>query len=326
MPITPTYPGVYIEEIPSGVRTIAGVATSVAAFVDYFPRGPMNQAVEIFSYSDFERTFGGLDIDSEASYAIQQFFLNGGTDAWVVRVASGTPQAATAVLEDDVPSPALTVAAASAGEWGNNLRLGVSWPGAATFDLAISEVDPTTGAVLRPESFLGLTMATVRQVLKQSSQLVVVPPASAVGNRPVPTGTTSADITLPLPPAPLLAAVAGRAVSVAFAGTDADTKTVDLGPNAVVSLDEAAGLLQNAIRAANPTKGGWNQATVRVVPSVAGKGRLQVTAGLGAPDAIITFLDGDSSDTATALGLTLTAGAKANVAAYVVGLITPAGS
>jgi Bacteriophage tail sheath protein len=329
MPITPTYPGVYIEEIPSGVRTIAGVATSVAAFVDYFPRGPMNQAVEIFSYSDFERTFGGLDVNSEGSYAIQQFFLNGGTDAWVVRVASGTPRAATAVLEDAVSGTAqLTIAAASEGNWGNNLRLGVSWPGATTFDLAISEVDPTTGAVLRPESFLGLTMATVQKVLKQSSRLVVVPPASIVGaKRPLPTGTTSADITLPIPPADLLAAAAEHTVSVKFTGTDADTKSVDLGPNAVVSLDEAAGLLQNAIRAANPTRRGWSQATVRVVPgSAAGKARLQVTAGLGAPDAIITFLDAGATTTASALELTTLAGATANVAAYTVGLITAAGA
>ena len=88
MPVSPTYPGVYIEEIPSGVRTITGVSTSVAAFVDYFKRGPMNTAVQIFSFADFEREFGGLDDKSEASYAIQQFFLNGGTQAWVVRVAS----------------------------------------------------------------------------------------------------------------------------------------------------------------------------------------------------------------------------------------------
>src|SRR4051812_31668512 len=89
MPVTTTYLGIYIEEVPSGVRTIAGVATSIAAFVDFFKRGPMNQAVQIFSYSDFERGFGGLDSRSEASYAIQQFYLNGGSEAWVVRVASG---------------------------------------------------------------------------------------------------------------------------------------------------------------------------------------------------------------------------------------------
>ena len=33
MPATLTYPGVYIEEVPSGVRTITGVATSITAFV-----------------------------------------------------------------------------------------------------------------------------------------------------------------------------------------------------------------------------------------------------------------------------------------------------
>src|SRR5215207_6022947 len=96
MPTTPTYPGVYIEEIPSGVRTISGVATSIAAFVDFFARGPMNQAVRIFNMGDFEREFGGLDARSEASYGIQQFFLNGGGEACVVRVASSDNQNALA--------------------------------------------------------------------------------------------------------------------------------------------------------------------------------------------------------------------------------------
>jgi phage tail sheath protein FI len=81
-----SYPGVYIQESPSGVRTIVGVATSIVAFVDNFSRGPTNQAVQIFSSADFERQFGGLDINSEASYGIQQFFLNGGSEAYVVRV------------------------------------------------------------------------------------------------------------------------------------------------------------------------------------------------------------------------------------------------
>jgi len=78
MPVTPTYPGVYIQEIPSGVRTITGVATSITAFIGFFRRGPMNRAVQIFSFADFEREFGGLDRRSEASFAIQQYYLNGG--------------------------------------------------------------------------------------------------------------------------------------------------------------------------------------------------------------------------------------------------------
>ena len=43
MPVTPTYPGVYIEEVPSGVRPITGVATSITAFVGFARRGPVNE-------------------------------------------------------------------------------------------------------------------------------------------------------------------------------------------------------------------------------------------------------------------------------------------
>jgi phage tail sheath protein FI len=58
MPATLTYPGVYIEEVPSGVRTIVGVATSITAFVGRARRGPTNRAVTINGFADFERIFG----------------------------------------------------------------------------------------------------------------------------------------------------------------------------------------------------------------------------------------------------------------------------
>ena len=99
MPATLTYPGVYIEEVPSGVHTIAGVSTSVTAFIGSAKRGSINQAVHILSFSDFERSFGGLQSDSEMSYAVRQFFLNGGSDAWVVRLAKN------AVAADGCTSP-----------------------------------------------------------------------------------------------------------------------------------------------------------------------------------------------------------------------------
>src|SRR5688500_7655868 len=86
MPATLSYPGVYIEEIPSGVRTIIGVATSITAFVGRAVRGPVNDPIRIQSFSDYVRVFGGLSELSTMSYAVQQFFLNGGTDALIVRV------------------------------------------------------------------------------------------------------------------------------------------------------------------------------------------------------------------------------------------------
>lgn len=71
----------------SGVHPITGVPTSITAFVGFTSRGPTNAAVRLFSFGDFERVFGGLAVDSPLSYAVLQFFQNGGTEAHVVRVA-----------------------------------------------------------------------------------------------------------------------------------------------------------------------------------------------------------------------------------------------
>src|SRR6266851_5582596 len=86
MPVQVSYPGVYIEEIPSGVRTIVGVATSITAFIGRALRGPVNDPIRIQSFADFERMFGGLWVVSTLGYSLQHFFLNGGTDALIVRV------------------------------------------------------------------------------------------------------------------------------------------------------------------------------------------------------------------------------------------------
>ena len=86
MPVTPTYPGVYIQEIPSGVRTITGVATSITAFVGRAPRGPVNQSTTINSFGDYQRIFGGLSLDSTMSFAVSDFFQNGGSQAIIVRL------------------------------------------------------------------------------------------------------------------------------------------------------------------------------------------------------------------------------------------------
>ena len=86
MPQTLTFPGVYIEEVPSGVRPITGVATSITAFIGRALRGPVDEAIVITSYGDFERIFGGLWLESNLGYAVQDFYRNGGSTAIIVRV------------------------------------------------------------------------------------------------------------------------------------------------------------------------------------------------------------------------------------------------
>jgi phage tail sheath protein FI len=119
-----TYPGVYVEELPGGARPIAGVATSDAAFVDWFARGPMNVATRVTSWPDFERTFGGLNLSSTSSWHVRQFFLNGGGRAWIVRIGFGEGTASAA--EPAAPAaPALAVSAIDPGAQGNEIRFGV---------------------------------------------------------------------------------------------------------------------------------------------------------------------------------------------------------
>ena len=86
MPSSLTFPGVYIEEIPSGVRTIVGVATSITAFLGRALRGPTDQPVVINSYGDFERIYGGLWVNSYLGYAVRDFYQNGGSKALIVRI------------------------------------------------------------------------------------------------------------------------------------------------------------------------------------------------------------------------------------------------
>src|SRR6266566_2651081 len=91
MPSALTYPGVYVEEIPSGVRTITGVATSITAFIGRAQRGTTDIATIINSFADFERIFGGLWASSSLGFAVRDFFLNGGSQAIVIRLYKAAP-------------------------------------------------------------------------------------------------------------------------------------------------------------------------------------------------------------------------------------------
>src|SRR5262252_529243 len=156
-----SYPGIYIVEKPSGVRTITGVATSIAAFVGFTRKGVLDKAVAITSFADFERGYGGLDRDSPLSYAVRQFFLNGGTQAWIVRVAVGATTAAW-TFPDDAPVPVLDVAAASPGMWGNGLRLSVDQTSVrnpdADFNLVVSQLQPDGTTIVPLETHRNLTL------------------------------------------------------------------------------------------------------------------------------------------------------------------------
>jgi phage tail sheath protein FI len=127
MPSALTYPGVYVEEIPSGVRTITGVATSITAFVGFARRGPANEPTIVQSFADFTRVFGGLWPRSTMSQSVQQYFLNGGRDALIVRAAHLTGAGSNArsgrVAVGGAGAKTLNLEAANPGEWADDLRV-----------------------------------------------------------------------------------------------------------------------------------------------------------------------------------------------------------
>lgn len=120
MPTQVSYPGVYIEEVPSGVRTITGVATSITAFLGRAPRGPVDDPIPVNSFADFERVFGGVSAEFMMTYAVRDFFLNGGSRALIVRLfkASGANQTGVAAFV----AGGLKLEAAFPGTWGENLQ------------------------------------------------------------------------------------------------------------------------------------------------------------------------------------------------------------
>lgn len=156
--VTVSYPGVYIEEVPSGVNTITGVSTSIGAFFGRTTKGPMNQAVRVLSLSDFARNFGTGHAESDLGRSVRLFFENGGTDCYVVRLASGANKA-DVTLNSLTPNPVLVATAKNEGAYGNNLRLEVSYDTATpneTFNLAIIQED--AGTEVAREDLLGLSM------------------------------------------------------------------------------------------------------------------------------------------------------------------------
>jgi Bacteriophage tail sheath protein len=230
MPVTLSYPGVYIEELPSGVHTITGVATSITAFIGRANRGPVNTSITINSYADYDRTFGGLWAPSTMSFAVNDFFANGGSQAVIVRLATATASTGTITLPQDTasgsPTPSgpppfssLILNAANPGAWSDGLSVIVdqktkSPKDPTLFNLTVTLKDPTLTTILATEKYLNLSVDPtssryVAKTLAQNSALVAVQ-QDASGDDEVPAVRPAATVAVQgsppqLGPAPVFA-------------------------------------------------------------------------------------------------------------------------
>lgn len=206
MPVNPTYPGIYIEELPSSTRTITAAPTSIAVVVGYthpFKTKNFNKAVRVFNFTEYEREFGGFYqsdvVTADVAYAIEQFFLNGGSDAYVVgldpnlSVAQATLSGIqfTALEPTDLDTTHITVTI-------SNLQS--SSPSGSPLDIAdITVVYGSSG--LRAETFRQVTLDKnkpdfIEKRINGVSTLVKVTPATQPSDPTNFSGLAPTTITL----------------------------------------------------------------------------------------------------------------------------------
>jgi phage tail sheath protein FI len=215
MPVTVGYPGVYVQELPSGVHEITGVATSITAFIGSATCGPVNVATKISSYSDYKRTFGDLSQSSSMSFAVSDFYDNGGSQAVIVRLTHEAGTAVFSLPEDGTiasspfhgalpatPFSSLNLMAANAGVWANNLCVLIDHKirdpnDLSSFNLTLTLMDSSHTKTIASEMFPDCSVDPrnaryIVTVLKQHSLLAAVQAAPSgifevPGKRPAET-------------------------------------------------------------------------------------------------------------------------------------------
>jgi phage tail sheath protein FI len=160
MPVALLQPGVYIEELPSGVRTITGVATSITLFVGWAPRGPTDRALRLASFTDYQNAYNGLDSRSLLGYAVKHFYDNGGSDAYVLRIADATAKTADCDIGD------LHIPASSPGQWAKDYSVKLERRPDDATRFSISIIQPSANnAVVETFANLSMTKTDPRNVL-----------------------------------------------------------------------------------------------------------------------------------------------------------------
>jgi phage tail sheath protein FI len=200
-----TYPGVCIEELSSGVHTISGVATSIAAFIGWAPQGSTTEAVLIESATEFATLYGGLTnnngVPNYLGYAVNQFFANGGSQAYIIRLVwdgtlttAVTPAPVTSATAKATFGGSLNLFASNPGKWANTTFVSVTLQPSPLTGFTIQVLD-SLGNVL--ENFVGLSIDptnpeyVVTAINSDSQYISFIDPAHPNATIPVPTMPTA---------------------------------------------------------------------------------------------------------------------------------------
>jgi phage tail sheath protein FI len=182
-------PGVYVEEVDRGPKPIQGVSTSVAAFIGFTEKGPVNDATLVTNWTQFVETFGGFVEGAFLPYSVYGYFNNGGNSCYVLRLPTAPDEkekpelpAAEVKLLTAAKDPTLSLKAKEPGV-AVEVSVGPSTVEGATedqFDVTVKVGDET-------ETFSGLTFSKAKgakevvETISAQSKLVTVADLNAPG-------------------------------------------------------------------------------------------------------------------------------------------------
>lgn len=317
-----TYPGVYVEEVSSGVRPIAAASTSTAAFVGLTEMGPDDEARRITSWTEYQRHYGGFIEGSYLAESVFQFFNNGGQQCYIVRVTRADAGTADVTVQNRAAPPAagLRFSAKNSGAWGNYLYLqienGTADPG-NEFKISIRRQDVVD---VVPEEFLNIPTAEVHDnlsmdpnatnfvedVLRENSALIdveVLATNNATQRGVHRGGWLAADLA---GGDPILGENRSFRINVDADGFQVVTLPEDAGNSN--DLNAIAAAIQTAVRALTPARSttppeALDQFEAAVETNAGGNPRLVLTSGTNRVESSVRVQNASTNNAATILRL-----------------------
>ncbi|MCP4657129.1 MAG: hypothetical protein GY856_17105, partial [bacterium] len=277
------YPGVYVQEVSSGVKPIEAAGTSTAAFFGVAERGPIGKVKKIFNFTEFQTHYGGFLSDSFLAHAVYQFFNNGGGQCYVGRTAAGAAAASVTVLDrGTVAQDSLTISAISPGAWGNRLQVTVedgTDDSDNQFNLTlfreVPDSDPEELGTFENLSMNPESPSFVESVTSGSSSIQVK--INAANSNQVAGYSEGDDVTLG---GDLLGAnQRGFRINVHGDGFRAVDLTAALAAADLSDLAAIGEAIQTTIRDLVPLRESTPAAAYQVVVSIEGTTRLRITSG-----------------------------------------------
>lgn len=282
-----TYPGVYVEEISSGVRPIEAAGTSTAAFFGVAERGPIGAVKKIFNFTEFQTVYGGFLNGYFLAHAVFQFFNNGGTQCYVGRVASGADTATVTILDRGAAAQnSMTIAAKSSGVWGNHIMVIVDSSKADDpandFNLTVYQDNPKPDEdPVQVEAYENLSMNPsspefVETVINTSSKYITATVNTANSNQ-IAGYSQSAPITLG---GPLLGANQRKfRININNDGYRTVDLTMALAAADLSDLDDIRAAIAATIQAMTPLRESTPANAYNVTVTVQGTNMLRIASG-----------------------------------------------